>query len=160
MPKPCPEFCGGLNSAWRDPGEEGAVCAPICGRLSKWVCAGVEMLERDDIKDDIISGDAGGIDGGALVDVRCRGTLVDRPWKDLRRRLEVLASCAPALRGISCDTAFSFGAIVRLVTDQSIGYGPAELNRRTQRNSISRWREKKNHVEPGGCLVILRVSCW
>lgn len=70
------------------------------------------MLESDDIKDEMISGDAGGI-GGAMPDGRCRGRLVDRPWSDLRR-LEVLASWVPALRG----TVSSFGAIVRILMDQ------------------------------------------
>lgn len=37
---------------------------PIWGILSKWVWAGVEMLERDEIKDDMTSGDAGGSGGG------------------------------------------------------------------------------------------------
>lgn len=104
-----------MNSDWRKPGEEGAVCAPICGRLSKWLRAGDEILERDDINDEIISGDAGGI-GGTWLDGRCRGTLVDRPGSDLRR-LEVFASCVPALRGNSGGTVSSVGAIVG---DQSI----------------------------------------
>lgn len=126
------------------------------------------MLERDDINDEIISGDAGGI-GGAWVDGRGRGTLVDRPGSDLRR-LEVFASCVPALRGNSGGMVSSFGAIVRILMDQSIECRPADSNRRTDERSSISSRDKKgkkinsrsrigqlNYAARSDCVIVVLV---
>jgi hypothetical protein len=69
------------------------------------------MVDSDDIKDEMSSGEAGGIGGGWWLDGRCRGTLAERrlderPGIDLRR-LEVFASCVAELLGMfsrSCRT--------------------------------------------------------
>ena len=126
------------------------------------------MLERDDINEEIISGDAGGR-GGAWVDGRGRGTLVDRPGSDLRR-LEVFASCVPALRGNSGGMVSSFGAIVRILMDQSIECRPADSNRRTNERSSISSRDKKakkinlrsrvgqlNYAARSDCVIVVLV---
>lgn len=99
------------------------------------------MLERDDISDEMISGDAGGI-GGAWVAGRCRGTLVDRPGSDLRR-LDVFASWVPAVRGNSGGTVSSFGAILR--------------SRISQSNATPQYRTEKSSEMEKGNEVKLRV---
>ena len=57
-----------VNSVCRKLGDEGTVREPIpepiCGRLSKWDCAGVDIVDSDEINDEMSSGEAGGIGGG------------------------------------------------------------------------------------------------
>lgn len=80
MPNPCSEdrpckFDGVVRV-----GDGGAVWVPMCGILSKWVCAGVEMLDNEEISDEMTSGDVGG-SGGLLSSGR--GMFDDRPESDL-----------------------------------------------------------------------------
>lgn len=100
------------------------------------------MLEREDINDEITSGDAGGI-GGAWLDGRWRGTLVERPGSDLRR-LDVFASCVPVLRGNSGGTVSSFVVIVCILMDQSTGCRPAELGSTAQTGGTTLEMRKYN----------------
>jgi hypothetical protein len=83
------------------------------------------MVDSDDIKDEISSGEAGCIGGGW-----CRGTLAERKLKDRPgidlRRLEVLASCVAELRdpfSLSCRPMSAVGVLPRARSMCKVGMG-------------------------------------
>lgn len=82
MPNPCSEDRPCEFDGVRV-GDGGAVWVPMCGMLSKWVCAGVEMLDSEEISEEMTSGDVGG--KGGLFMFSDRGALDDRPDSDLWR---------------------------------------------------------------------------
>lgn len=54
------------NSVWRKLGAEG-ISGSMRGTLSKWLCTGTEIVEREEINDEMTSGDAGSMVEGLFL---------------------------------------------------------------------------------------------
>ena len=94
------------NSVWRKLGEGGTLSDSMRGTLSKWVWTGTEMVERDEINEEITSGDA-----GSTVEEFFFLAAWDR---DLRRR-DSREECATAPPFAEGAIAFSMRSMAPLV---------------------------------------------